>query len=181
MKWCEHNTNSPVLCSSVADTSWDEVNCMMYCVCPDIVLGLCSQLARTQSSAQLIPTHSVWFDVPKSWKIGLMKNRCVLTAPKIQLLGEAVLRKECHFTAIASSFRDPVIYFQVGPYEHIHRHKNLLAFSMSKSAQTCLWFYSITFVRATGCLRCATSLVGSNHSVRAWNLNTRALNCIQEL
>lgn len=82
VKWCEHNTNSPVLCSSVADTSWDEVNCMMYRVCPDIALGLCSQLARTQSSAQLIPARSVWFDVPNSWRIGFMKNRCVLTTPQ---------------------------------------------------------------------------------------------------
>lgn len=123
----------------------------MCCTCPDTALALGSQLARTQSSAQLIPARSVWSHVPKSWGIGFMKTTCVLTAPKTQLLGEAVLREEplkWFFAATPLSVRGQVIFFQAGPCYRVRRQNHPLAFSMSKSAQTSLWFHSITFARA---------------------------------
>lgn len=76
VKWCKHNTNGPVLCRCGANTSWDEVNCMMNCVCvyvcPDTVLALYSQLARTHGNTQLSRTRSVW---------KREKKRLLLTAP----------------------------------------------------------------------------------------------------
>lgn len=74
---------------------------MMYCVCPVITLALCSQLAATQSSTQLIPAHSVWSGL-MCQRIGFIKYRCVFAAPKMHHLEEAAVLKEplkCNFTA----------------------------------------------------------------------------------